>query len=65
MGNNDQCWSCDNADIDKNGVHCMILWPVPNKTDNSCKSYKERYNYKGGIMDDNKTRRNNYISESR
>lgn len=33
----------------------MILWPVPNKTDNSCKSYKERYNYKGGIMDDNKT----------
>lgn len=34
-----QCITCGNVDLDKYGVHYMILHPLPEIKDNKCSSY--------------------------
>lgn len=34
-----QCITCRNVDLDKWGVHCMILHPLPKIKDDKCSSY--------------------------
>lgn len=34
-----QCITCENVDLDKNGVHCMILHPLPEIINDKCSSY--------------------------
>lgn len=51
----EQCWMCDNADIDKYGCHCMILWPQPEIKNGECTGFSKKYDEENpdGLMVNN------------